>query len=94
VFGNAGRNSLRGPAFLTFDCTASKTFQVQERLRVQLRFDGFNILNHPVFSTPNNHVDNLVSGSQPDSALGSYFGSIGSTAADNRQLQFALKVMW
>ena len=39
----------------------------------------------PVFSTPHNPVDNLVTGPQPASALGSSFGSIGSTAADNRQ---------
>lgn len=94
VFGNAGRNSLRGPHFLSFDVTASKTIRVSEKLSAQLKFDGFNILNHPVFSTPNNHVDNLAPGPQPSSALGTYFGSIGSTAADNRQLQFALKLIW
>ena len=48
----------------------------------------------PVFSTPNNPVDNPVTGPQPASALGSYFGSIGSTTADNRQLRVALKLIW
>jgi hypothetical protein len=94
VFGNAGRNLLRGPHFVTLDFTAFKTIKIHEALELQIRFEGFNLLNHPVFSTPNNHVDNLVTGPQPSSALGTYFGSIGSTAADNRQLQFAMKLTW
>lgn len=94
VFGNVGRDTLRGPRFVTFDFNAVKTFNITEQLRLQFRFEGFNILNHPLFTTPNNFIDNLVSGPQPDTALGSYFGSIGGTAADNRQLQLALKLIW
>ena len=94
VFGNMGRDTLRGPRLVTFDFNAVKTFSISEKLRLQLRFEGFNILNHPVFTTPNNFIDNLASGPQPDTALGSYFGSIGGTAADNRQLQLALKLIW
>jgi hypothetical protein len=94
VFGNAGRNTLRGPKYLTFDFSAFKTTKLTEKLKLQFKFDGFNILNHPVLSTPNSHIDNLAIGPQPNEALGSYFGSIGSTAADNRQLQFALRLIW
>ena len=94
VFGNARRNSLRGPSYVTFDFSAFKTTSLSEKLKLQFKFDAFNILNHPVFSAPNGHVDNLVTGPQPSSALGSYFGSIGSAAADNRQLQFAVRLIW
>jgi hypothetical protein len=94
VFGNARRNSLRGPSYVTFDFSAFKITRLKEKLKLQFKFDAFNILNHPVFSTPNSHIDNLATGLQPNSALGSYFGSIGSTAADNRQLQFAVRLIW
>jgi hypothetical protein len=93
VFGNARRNSLRGPSYVTFDFSAFKITRLKEKLKLQFKFDAFNILNHPVFSTPNSHIDNLATGLQPNSALGSYFGSIGSTAADNR-LQFAVRLIW
>jgi hypothetical protein len=94
VFGNAGRNPLRGPSYITFDFSAFKTTSLREKLKFQFKFDAFNILNHPVLSTPNSHIDTLAVGPQPNSALGSYFGSIGSTAADNRQLQFAFRLIW
>lgn len=87
VFGNAGRNNLRGPRFVSFDFSTIKITSFTER------FEGFNILNHPIFSTPNNFLDNPAIGPRPDSALGSYAGSIGSTAADNRQLQFGLELI-
>ena len=35
-----------------------------------------------------------IPGGVPNEALGSEFGSIGHTAADNRQMQFALKLIW
>jgi hypothetical protein len=94
VFGNARRNSLRGPSYVTLDFSAFKVTALREKLKLEFKFDAFNILNHPVLSTPNSHIDNMAIGRQPSSALGSYFGSIGSTAADNRQLQFAVRLMW
>lgn len=94
VFGNVPRNSLRGPRYVSFDFSTMKTTTITEKLKLQFRFEAFNFFNHPIFSYPNYTIDQAAVGPQPTTALGSYFGSIGSTAADNRELQFSLRLMW
>ncbi len=51
-FGNEGRNSLIGPHFRQFDFSLFKRTQLTERLNMELRFEGYNILNHPNFANP------------------------------------------
>jgi len=51
-FGNLGRNSLIGPHFRQFDFSLFKRTQLTERLNMELRFEGYNILNHPNFANP------------------------------------------
>jgi hypothetical protein len=52
TFGDSGRNAFRGPKFLQTDCALSRSFPLHESFAVTLRFEAFNLLNHPNFSTP------------------------------------------
>lgn len=51
-FGNEGRNSLRGPSFRQFDFSIYKDTKLTERVTMQLRFEAYNLLNHPNFANP------------------------------------------
>ena len=76
--GNAGRNSVRGPGFQRTDLSIFKNVDFAGRHRVQVRIEGFNLLNQPRFGQPNGII-----GSAP-------FGQI-TTAEDGRIIQLALK---
>jgi hypothetical protein len=51
-YGDLGRNALQGPPFKQWDLAIYKNTVITERLRLQLRADFFNIINHPNFSNP------------------------------------------
>jgi hypothetical protein len=80
-FGNAGRNTVRGPNFWQFDLAASKSVAVGGPARVELRLEAFNLFNRSNFRAPNG---NRSSGA---------FGTITSTS-DPRQLQLGVKLLW
>ena len=51
-FGNEGRNSLLGPNFRQFDFSIFKNTNITERLKLELRFEAYNLFNHPNFASP------------------------------------------
>lgn len=51
-FGNEGRNSLIGPSFKQLDFSVYKNTNITERLKLELRFEFYNLFNHPNFSNP------------------------------------------
>ena len=51
-FGNEGRNSLLGPNFRQFDFSIFKNTSITERLKMELRFEAYNLFNHPNFASP------------------------------------------
>jgi len=96
TFGNMGRNIFRGPGFVNWDASIAKIWHLNERLKLQMRGEVFNLLNHPNFS-PSSIGGDLTS---PDSlgrvsetpdvwAANPVIGSGGS-----RHIQLGLKLIW
>jgi hypothetical protein len=80
-FGNAERNSVRGPMFWGFDVAASKRFALGGTAQFEFRVEAFNVLNRTNFRAPN--------GNRSAAA----FGTITQTY-DPRQLQLGFKLLW
>ena len=57
AYGNSGRNSLAGPRLNLFNLTAGKTYSLYENVKLQIRADAYNVINHPSFSSPNSTLD-------------------------------------
>ncbi|HUB34616.1 MAG TPA: carboxypeptidase regulatory-like domain-containing protein [Bryobacteraceae bacterium] len=51
-FGNLGRNALRGPDFTWSDLYLTKWFSLNERVKLRLDAQFFNLFNHPNFGLP------------------------------------------
>jgi len=80
--GNIGKGFLRGPNMWNWDMAFLKNFRINERMRIQARFEAFNIFNHT------NFIPSPGQGDFKLSAAG--FGGIRS-AGDPRIGQVALK---
>ena len=50
--GSLGRDSVRTPGELDLDLAVGREFPIAERLRLKLRAEAFNVLNHTNFQTP------------------------------------------
>ena len=97
TFGNMGRNIFRGPAFREWDFSISKIWKFNERIKMQLRGEFFNILNHPnfdVFSLNNDvSVPSAVGTAIFTPDLGSASNPVLGTGG-SRHIQLGAKIIW
>ena len=80
VFGNAGRNSLRGPDWMSFDMSLQKRFPIAGPVAATARWDVFNLFNRTNFGPPNSNITSATA------------GVISSLAGDARIMQFSVRV--
>jgi hypothetical protein len=80
TYGNSGRGILYAPGHINFDTSLSKRFSLAGASNLEFRWDAFNLFNHPAFGFPNQNIGNANA------------GRITTTIADNRSMQFALKL--
>lgn len=103
TIGTCGRNSFRGPGFRQWDFNLVKTTKITEKLGLQIRFEVFNLLNHPNFNPfpasstiSQSKIDNFPNtifstyAQTPDIAAGNPFLSQGGP----RAMQIGAKVIF
>jgi hypothetical protein len=87
TFGDAGRNTIRGPGLQNWDISFIKQFPVREQMHFEFRAEFFNIWNHPNVTfadeTTTNENFSIERGT-------SQFG-FATASHDPRLIQFALK---
>jgi len=97
--GTARRDSLVGPGYANWDLSLLKSTQISEAVRLQVRAEFFNILNHTNFALPNEVVysagptQGTTANQTTAAALGSP-GVISATANTSRQIQLGVKLLF
>ena len=81
AFGNLGRNTVIGPNLVNLDLVLIKNINVREGIRLELRAEAFNIVNHSNY--------NIVGRLLNDPTFGKVLSQL-----DPRQLQFGAKVVF
>jgi hypothetical protein len=85
LFGTSVLNNLGGPTRVNFDFPTIKDFHIAEKQTLQFRMEMFNAPNHVELGNP-------ATGWGSSNVLPqATFGTISSTKASMRQIQFALK---
>jgi hypothetical protein len=80
TFGDAGRNILRGPGWLTFDMTLQRRINVTRRVNTTVRWDIFNMFNRANFGLPVGDITSTTA------------GVISSLAGDPRVMQLSIRL--
>jgi hypothetical protein len=83
AWGNAGRDSIRGPGTFTFNAALSRTFRIEKKYNLDIRVDATNLLNHVVYSSYNT----TINPSTDSSSLGSPLFGLPVSANPMRSLQ-------
>ncbi len=93
TFGNAGRDTLRGPGVFNMDLSLSKETVIREQIKLQFRWEVFNVANHENFANPANNLF-AASTTSTQGLLNATAGLITSSniGTTPRQMQFGLKL--
>ena len=62
TYGSLPRNYLRGPGSTNIDLAFSKSTPLREHLRMEVRADFFNLLNHAEFANPDTNINSATFG--------------------------------
>ncbi len=92
------RNAFRGPGAWTFDMALSKSIKVTERVGMEFRAEGFNLLNHHNLYINGYDADAALVGSSSGVVLDAKKGGLAALTGfptDERRFgQFAVKILF
>jgi outer membrane receptor protein involved in Fe transport len=94
TYGTLPRNFLRGPGYINFDLSLSKTTAITERMKLEFRAEFFNIFNHANFQNPggDNTQGVNINSSQFGQILSTGVGSGSTYDPEPRIIQLALRL--
>ncbi len=90
-WGDAGRNSITGPAQFTFNLSLARSFRLKDRYNLDIRVDSMNVLNHVVFTGWNTTL-NPTSNPASSPALNSPLFGLPVAANAMRSLQTTMRL--
>jgi hypothetical protein len=82
--------AIYGPAFFNSDLGIYKNFPITEKMKLQFRFDGYNFLNHPLWSFNGNNLTLDIDPSTGKLYPNTDFGTVVQKQG-NRVIQLAVK---
>ena len=88
-FGTCGPNSVRGPGLFNLDLGIFRKFQINEKVPLQLRAEGFNLTNTPHFERPNSR--SVTSGTF---MILNRIRNTGREGIDERFFRIGLRLGW
>jgi carboxypeptidase family protein/TonB-dependent receptor-like protein len=94
LLGNDPRNAVIGPGLINMDFAVTKDTHIRkisEATNLQFRAEIFNIANHPNYAFP---IANNLSPIDNTGAAVPAFGTLTQTQGSEREIQFALKLIW
>jgi hypothetical protein len=91
-FGNAGRNSLRGPGAVNVDLSLFRTFRITEGTKLEFRAEATNFTNTPHFNNPSASASDLTLNPDGSVLRSNGFFSISSARPDERQFRFGMRL--
>lgn len=91
TLGNENRFMFYGPSLADDDIALVKNTKIHENMNLQLRFEAFNIANHPNFSNPNTSLYTGPTSPNPSAGKITSTISAGGGLPSSRQLQFAMR---
>jgi hypothetical protein len=90
--GTLGRNTTRDPGEVNLDLAVARNFPIRERLRLELRAEAFNVLNHTNFNAPVTTLNVALDSRTGQAAFNSPDFGLITAAKASRFLQLVLRL--